>query len=1084
MSYLEPRWRIARLCLVAAVLVTLSQLPSTQTAHAWAGRTGAQTQKPVTEATKRLVQKSYAQLPLSFVRNAGQIDRRVGFYAQGQGYSFAFMRKGVLLSFARKNKHQALGLRFVGAGARAAPQGEAQLAGKISYFVGSDPAKWRSGLPTYGRLGYPNLWPGVDMAFKGKNGRLDYEFFLRPGAKVSDIRLAYSGQRGLSLDEHGNLAIRTRFGLLTDARPRSYQMVNGERVSVASRFVLGEGGRFGFDVGRYDTRYPLVIDPGLVYSTYLGGSSDDNGFGIATDAAGNAYVTGFTASSNFPTASAFDTSYNGGASDVFVTKLNAAGTGLLYSTFLGGSSGDQGLAIAVDGNGNAYVTGFTGSTNFPTKADTSQIPPGSFLYRSSYQGGSTDAFVTKLNSTGTGLVFSTFAGGSGADQGWGIAVHSSGDVYVTGDTTSTNWAATTNGLQKSNAGGMDAFFLRLDRFAAAAGYMTYLGGSGSDSARAIAIDPNRNVYLTGGTLSSNFPTGVASFDTSANGGEDAFGTKLTYGGSTMATGDTYAIGYSTYLGGSGTDRGLGITIDSLSNAYVTGLTSSTNFPTTAGALATAYGGGANDAFVTKLNPAGSAPLVYSTYLGGSGDDRGQGIALDSANDAHVVGRTSSPNFPTTPGAFDTSWNGGDDAFVTKLNPGGSSPLLYSTFLGGSSGPSSNNDRGMAIALDATANAYVTGLTNTTDFPTTPGAFDRTYNGGADAFVTKLDMIGAPNTLTLTPATDTNTVGNPHTVTATVRDFGGRPVAGVIVRFTVTGVNSPPGGQCTTNASGQCTFTYTGTHAGPDTINAYADTNNNNNRDAGEPIGTATKIWTAGAPTTLTLMPPTHTNTVGDQHCVTATVRDAFTNPVPGVIVRFSVPTHVATFAHPFQGSATTDANGQATFCFTASLPGADTIHAYADTNNSGTQDPGEPFADATKIWTPPASTAFCEVTITNGGWINAINGDNSSFGGNAKVSGDGSTVQGNEEYQDHGPADARNVKSTNLVATTCTTDTQPQAATIFGRATIDGAGDYVFRIDVTDGGNGGSNDSYGIMLSDGYASGQQQLQGGNVTIHK
>jgi hypothetical protein len=1082
-SYLGPRWRIARLGFVAAVLVTLSQLPSTQNGHAWAGRTGAQTQKPVTEATERLVRDSYARLPLSFIRNAGQIDRRVGFYAQGPGYRFAFMRQGVLLSFARNTKQLSLGLRFLGANAKADPHGEAQLAGKVSYFVGSDPAKWRSGLPTFGRVGYRNLWPGVDMAFKGTNDRLDYEFFLRPGAKVSNIRLAYRGQRGLSLDEHGNLAIRTRFGLLTDARPRSYQVLGGERVAVASRFVLGAGGRLGFDVGRYDTRRPLVIDPGLVYSTYLGGSADDNGFGIATDAAGNAYVTGFTASSNFPTASAFDTTYNGGASDVFVTKLNAAGSGLLYSTYLGGSSVEQGLAIAVDGNGNAYVTGFTGSTNFPIRADTSQIPPGSFVYRSSYQGGSTDAFVTKLNATGTSLVFSTYAGGSGADQGWGIAVHSSGDVYVTGDTTSTNWAATTNGLQKSNAGGMDAFFLRLDRFAAAAGYMTYLGSSGSDSARAIAIDPSRNVYLTGGTTSSNFPTAPGSFDTTLNGGEDAFATKLNYLGSTMPAGDTYAIGYSTYLGGSTTDRGLGITIDGTRNAYVTGITGSTNFPTTAGAFAATYGGGAFDAFVTKLNPLGTAPLLYSTYLGGSGDDRGQGIALDSANDAHVVGRTSSANFPTTPGAFDTSYNGGDDAFVTKFNPAGSAPLLYSTFLGGSSGPGGNNDRGMAIALDATANAYVTGLANSSNFPTTPGAFDTSHNGGADVFVTKLDMIGAPNTLTLTPPTDTNTVGNPHIVTATVQDFGGRPVAGGTVRFTVTGVNTASG-QCTTNTNGQCTFTYTGTHAGPDAISAYADTNNNNTRDAGEPIGAATKIWTAGAAATMTLLPAADTNTVGDQHCVTATVRDAFTNPVPGVTVRFSVPTHVATFAHPFQGSATTDANGQATFCFTASLPGADAIHAYADTNNTATQEPGEPFADATKVWTPPASTAFCEVTITNGGWIYALNGDKSSFGGNAKVSGDGSTIQGNEEYQDHGPANPRNVKSIRLLATTCTTDTQPQAATIFGRATIDGAGDYVFRIDVTDGGNGGSSDSYGIMLSDGYASGQQQLQAGNVTIHK
>src|SRR5436190_1685275 len=1080
MSIVGPRRRVRRLGLFAAFLIAVSQLLSAPTGHAWAGHTARSS-----EASKREIRKAYAQLPPSFIRNAGQIDPQIKFYAQGPRYSFAFMRKDVILSFTRKSERLGLDLRFLGTTGNALPEGELQHPGKVNYFIGDDRTKWRTGLPSYGRVVYRNLWPGVDMAFKGAAGRLEYDFVVHPGAPPSDIHLAYRGANGISLDRGGNLAIRTSFGVLTDTRPRTYELVDGKRVQIASRFILGNGGRFRFKVGSYDTRRSLVIDPGLVYSTYLGGSSDDNGLGIALDVTGDAYVTGFTASSNFPTPTgAFDTTYNGGTADVFVTKLNPAGTSALYSTYIGGSSNDQGFGIAVDVNGNAYVTGLTGSTNFPTRADTSQIPPGSFVYRSTYQGGSTDAFVTKLNATGSALVFSTFAGGSGADEGWGINVHSSGDVYVTGDTTSTNWAATTFALQKTNAGGMDAFFLRLDRFAAAAGYMTYIGGSGTDSARAIAIEENRNVYLTGGTTSSNFPTTPTSFDTSANGGEDAFVTKLNYGGSTMVGGDTYARGYSTYLGGSGTDRGLGITIDIAGNAYATGITSSP-FPTTAGAFATTYGGGAFDAFVTKVNPLGTA-LVYSTYLGGSGDDRGQGVAIDPGGDAHVVGRTNSSNFPTTPGAFDTSWNTGDDAFVTKFNPAGSNPLLYSTFLGGSSGPSGNNDRGMAIALDSAGNAYVTGLTASTNFPTTPGAFDTSYNGGpTDAFVTKLDMIGAPNTLTLSPAADTNPAGTPHTVTATVRDFGGRPVPGVTVRFTVTGAN-PITGTCSTvtNANGECTFTYTGTHAGPDAISAYADTNNNSVQDAGEPTGAATKVWTAGPAATLTLTPPADTNTVGDQHCVTATVRDAFLNPVPGVTVRFSVPTHVATFAHPFEGSATTDTNGHATFCFTASLPGNDAIHAYADTNNNSTQDIGEPFGDATKVWTPPASTAFCEVTITNGGWINTVAGDQANFGGSAKVSNDGSSVQGHEEYQDHGPATPRNVNSTELLATTCTTDTQPQAASIFGKATVNGSGDYIFRIDVTDGGNGGSSDSYGIMMSDGYASGQQPLQGGNVNIHK
>jgi uncharacterized protein (DUF2141 family) len=1034
---------------------------------------------------------SLEKVPLGFVPNVGQADPRARFYAQGSGYSFAFTPGAAKLAVAGEGGGVSLDLRFLGANSDASPEGRGTLPGTANFLYGNDPTKWHTAVPTYGQVAYSELWPGIDMLFAGRDGRLEYTFEVQPGARVKDIGLAYDGADALSIDAEGNLRIQTSAGVLTDSRPDTYQVVDGARVGVESHFVLRSATTFGLAVGAYDPRLPLVIDPGLVYSTFLGGSGDDRAFAIAIDAAGNAYVTGSTASTNFPTTlGAYDTSYNGGATDVFVTKLNSSGT-VLYSTYIGGSSGDQGLAIAVDANGFAYVTGFTGSSNFPTQKDPLTTPPVSTVYRPTYQGGSTDAFVTKLNQAGTGLVFSTYAGGSGADQGWGIAVHSSGDVYVTGDTTSTNIGVTPAPfrLQQSLSGPMDAFFLRLDRFAAAAAYMTYLGGSGSDSARAIFVDASRNVYLTGGTTSSNFPTVAGSFDTSFNGVEDAFATKLTYGGSMTVGGvsyDTYNYGYSTYLGGSGTDRGLGITVDGTTRAYLTGLTNSTTFPTTTGAFATSYGGGANDAFVTKFNPGGGT-LAYSTYLGGTGDDRGQGIALDAAMDAHVAGRTSSSNFPTTLGAFDTSYNGGDDAFVTKFNPLGSG-LLYSTFLGGSNGPSGNNDQGMSIAVDTSGNAYVTGLTASSNFPTTAGAYDTTFNGAPnDAFVTKLDMIGAPYTMTLTPATATNTAGTQHTVTATVRDFAGRPVPGVTVRFSVSGANTASGtGSSPTNAMGVATFSYTGNIAGLDNIHAYADTNNNSMENAGEPFANATKVWTAGAPATLVLTPATATNVVGTPHIVTATVRDAFGNPVSGVKVYFTVTG--PTFPTPASGSCTTLANGQCTFSFTAALPGTNAITAFADTNGNGVRDlttvPPEPSGAATKIWTPPASTAFCEVTITNGGWIIANNGDRASFGGNAKVSNDGTAIQGQEEYQDHGPVAPRNVKATVLLATTCDLSANPKTATIYGRATVNGTGDVVFRIDVTDGGTGGSTDTYGILMSDGYVSGQHPLGGGNVDIHK
>ena len=636
----------------------------------------------------------------------------------------------------------------------------------------------------------------------------------------------------------------------------------------------------------------------LIYSTYLGGGGGEEGFAISLDAAGNAYIAGATSSTDFPTtAGAYRASLSGGL-DAFVTKLNPTGTGLAYSTYLGGSDGmgayESAFGIAVDTAGDAYVTGITDSTDFPTTIGA---------FDTSFNGFTEDGFVTELNPTGTGLVYSTYLGSNGFDQGSGIAVDAIGDAFVTGATDS-------------------------------------------------------------GSASNNFPTSTGAFDTTYNGGGDAFVTEVNPTGTGLI--------YSTFLGGGDAEVGNTIALDAAGSPYVTGVATSTDFPTTMGAFDTTYGGN-QDAFVTKLNPAGTG-LVYSTYLGGISFEQGMGIALDAAGDAHVTGFTGSTDFPTTSDAFDTSFNGGhDDAFLTKLNPTGSG-LVYSTFLGGNS-----FDHGDSIAVDAAANAYLTGFTTSADFPTTAGAFDRSYDSG-DAFVVKFGEINI------------------------------------------------------------------------------------------------------GPPASLTLAPKTASNTVGTTHCVTATVRDASGNFVPGVTVRFSVPTSLATHASPSSGSASTDANGQTTFCYTASLPGEDTIHAFADTDSDGTEDAGEPFDDAAKTWTPPANTAFCEVKITDGGWFVADNFDRANFGGNAKVSADGLTVTGQETYQDKGPAQQMNVHSTDLIATTCSNDMT--MATIFGTATIDGSGTFIFRIDVIDLGESGTNDAYGIILSNGYFSGEHQLQGGNVQIHQ
>jgi hypothetical protein len=913
--------------------------------------------------TKAEALSSYGRLPLSFIRNAGQENSRIRYYAYGRNLSASFSPAGAMLAFLRGHRGFALQLAFLGARQDLEPVGNDKTAAKVNYLLGRNRAKWRTGLPTFARIVYRNVWPGIDVAFRGAAGRLEYELLVRPGADVSDIRLTYRGAQGVAVDARGNLILRTAIGRVTDTRPVSYQVFHGKRIGVTSRFAIGVRRTYGFALGRYDARRPLVIDPGLVYSTYLGGSGTDSGTGITVDAASNAYVTGLTNSSGtFPTTpGAYDTSYNGGANDVFVTKLNPAGTSLVYSTYIGGSLDDQGKAIAVDALGDAYITGLTTSMNFPTAA---ALPPPSEASDTSANGGE-DAFVAKLNPTGSNLVYSTYLGGSGRDNGTGISVNPNGEAYVTGFTGSLHFPFTPAALDSTLNGNFDAFLTVVDRFGTGFAYSSYLGGNGDDMGRALATDATGDAFITGQTTGS-FPTTPGAFDTTANGLEDGFVMRLNFTGSGLS-GDVFVMLYSTYVGGSGTDRGLAVAIDSAGNAYINGLTNSGNFPTTVGAYDRTFNGNI-DAYATKLNPPGTS-LVYSSYLGGTGDDRGGGIAVDPSGAAYLTGRTNSSNFPTTAGAQDTTANGSDDVFVTKLDLSGANPV-YSTYLGGSS-----SDQGQAIALDATGATYVTGLTSSANFPTTSGAYDTSYNGSQDAFVTKLLTVGAPSRLVLTP--------------------------------------------------------------------------------------------------------PTATNTVGDQHCVTATVTDVGNQPVSGVTVRFSVPTSVATDATPASGSATTDANGQAMFCYTALLPGEDLIHAYADTNNNGVQDAGEPFGDATKTWVVPGSTAFCEVTVTDGGWINALNGDRANFGGNAKVSSDGAAIQGQQQYTDQGPVAPMSLHSTELTATTCSEDLH--SATIFGRATIDGSGDYVFRIDVTD---NDKDDTYGIIVSNGYGSGQQPLQGGNVTIHK
>jgi hypothetical protein len=612
-------------------------------------------------------------------------------------------------------------MQVLGGNAAPAVVGLDPLRGQVNYFLGNDAAKWHTHISTFAKVEYQNVYPGINLDYYGHRGQLEYDFVVAPGVDPHVIELSFSGADQLTIDGRGDLVLQAGGQDIIQHKPVVYQEVNGSRQEIPSAFVLSTDHspltthQVGFRLGGYDRSRPLVIDPVLSYSTYLGGSDQDIGYGIAADPnTGDALVTGITYSADFPTANAWQPHLGGDyATNAFVTRLSADGSALVYSTYLGGSGGESGTGIAVDpSTGDALITGSTQSTDFPT---VNPLQPNN--------GGGTDAFVARLSADGSKLVYSTYLGGSGYDQGYGIAVDpNSGDALITGSTQSTDFP-TVNPLQPNNGGGTDAFVARLSADGSTLVYSTYLGGSDADYGGGIAVDPNTGDALVAGvTQSTNFPTANA-LQPNWHGGTDAFVARLSADGSTLV--------YSTYLGGSGNDSGGGIAVDpNTGDAFVTGETSSTNFPT-ANAWQPSYGGGEGDAFVARIKADGSA-LVYSTYLGGSDTDLGSGIAVDpNTGDALVTGLTTSTNFPTV-NPLQPNNGGGADAFVARLSADGSA-LVFSTYLGGS-----GSEHGHGIGVDAnTGDALVTGLTTSTNFPTV-NPLQPTYGGGSgDAFVARI-----------------------------------------------------------------------------------------------------------------------------------------------------------------------------------------------------------------------------------------------------------------------------------------------------------------------------------------------------------
>jgi hypothetical protein len=661
---------------------------------------------------------------LSFEANQGQADNGVQFVARGPGYTVALNATEAAFTLTKPAASPApagpaepavVRMQLLGSNPTAPGTGVEQLPGQVNYVRGQDRAQWHTGVPTYAKVEYQQVYPGVDLVYYGNQQHLEYDFIVAPGADPSAITLAFAGADRVDLDARGDLVLHAAGGDVREHKPFIYQEVNGVRQEIPGGYVLNDPYRVGFQLSAYDPARPLVIDPVLASSTYFGGDGyhgeysspdKDTANDIAVDAEGDVYVTGAT------------NSLGRWDADVSVVKFDPTLSTVLYATFLDGSGWDDvGNGIAVDAAGNAYVTGSLGTPSLGSRV-----------------------FVAKLDATGSPLggYFVSFGtlGGYGVDIGHDIAVDLAGNAYVTGETGLFAQFPTTPGaFQPAYGGGWcDAFVVKLDGEGAFV-YSTYLGGSTSDEGYGIAVDVDGNAYVTGATDGgppSAFPTTRQAFQPTSGGGVDAFVTKLNAQGS--------ALVYSTCLGGILMDEGHAIAVDAAGNAYVTGttVTLENDFPVTPGGFQTTAGGGVGagtlDAFVTKLNADGSA-LVYSSYLGGGGyslGTEGYGIAVDAAGNAYVTGDTI--DLPTV-NPFQAQLAGMLDAFVTMVNPAGSA-LIYSSYLGGST-----SDVGLGIAVDAAGNVYVAGTTSSLDFPTTSGAY-QPHNGGgdggfSDAFITKI-----------------------------------------------------------------------------------------------------------------------------------------------------------------------------------------------------------------------------------------------------------------------------------------------------------------------------------------------------------
>jgi Immunoglobulin I-set domain/Beta-propeller repeat len=763
-------------------------------------------------------------LPLYFEANQGQANVPAQFITRGCDSQFLISHAGAQMVFRKSaTENAAVQMRFMGANPSAQICGDAELSGKINYLVGNNPAQWRSDIPTFAKVGVKGIYPGINVVYYGNQRQLEYDFTIAPGANPNAIAIHFDGADKISVSAQGELVLTLPGGEIRQPKPVIYQTIGGVRKAISGGYKILDAHTVAFLIGQYDRALPLVVDPILSYSTYFGGNAGDTAWAVAVSTNdGSIYVAGQTLSKQFytnATSGAFQTNFAGGkqAGDAFVAKFDNAGQKLLYLTYLGGDSDDAAYGLAVDGAGDAYIAGATDSTNFPT---TNAIYPkiGGVLDKN-VGAFPIDAFVAELNSSGSDLVYSTYLGGSAYDAAFGVAVDSAGNAYVTGYTSSTNFP-TTNAIQNHLActnsfdANANAFVTEIASGGSNLVFSTYFGGTNFDQGQGIAVDNAGNIYVTGYTASTNFPTynplysrlnGSTNKD---NSGFDAFVAKFRPFSTNWilsASNQTYSISnlvYSTYLGGTNNDIGRSVACDTNGDAFVTGWTTSTNFPNTATNVPGLYSfvatnhtvAIATNAFLTEINPNGTA-LVYSALFGGKASDIGNGVAVDAAGDAFVVGSTTSTNFPTinTDGLLRATNSGAkfgsSDVFVIAFT-NDATALIYSAYLGGRS-----DDYGYGIALDPMDNAYIVGQTLSTNFPTAD-PFQSSMNGTNDAFIAKIILTpGLPEIITQPTNQD---LGAGSTATFNVTATGTTPLS---FQWQFNGTNLMNG----TNISGASSF---------------------------------------------------------------------------------------------------------------------------------------------------------------------------------------------------------------------------------------------------------------------------------------